>query len=202
MCRILILTPIAAALFALSCGTAPKDSRRPASSDAAQTKSGVRITQFYAAEPHLARGEKTKLCYGVENAKTVHLTPAAGDVWPAFVRCIDIAPAQSIDYTLTAEDGGGHSTSQIVHIEVGPPAPKILDMTINKLAVSRGEPIQICYQARNAVTANISPGAFRRPPDPNRGCLTDNPKQTTTYELKITGAGGRVDTEKVTVTVK
>ena len=34
-----------------------------------------KITQFYATAPKLQRGEKETLCYGVENATDVWLSP-------------------------------------------------------------------------------------------------------------------------------
>jgi len=70
-------TLVAAAAFSVACSRAPQ----PPSTQATPAKPEVRITQFYA-QPVLARGEKTSLCYGVENAKTVKLDPPVERVWP------------------------------------------------------------------------------------------------------------------------
>ena len=75
------------------------------------------IQQLYAT-PAIRRGEKAQLCYGVANAKTVKLEPPAGPMWPSYARCIDVSPTKSTTYTLTAEDGAGHSKSQSVDIKV------------------------------------------------------------------------------------
>lgn len=140
------------------------------------------------------------LCYGVENAKSVKLAPAVADVWPAMSRCVEVSPRESTTYTLTAGNESGQEASQSARVEVGAPGPKILSVNVNKLSVPAGGLVTICYQARNATDASIIPGAFKRPPDPNRGCFSDRPKQTTTYTVKVSGAG-QADTEKVTVKV-
>jgi len=188
-------------LLSLSCGQSRKEGEAQRTSPPVQRESPVRITQLYATKVRITHGEKTMLCYGVENAKSVRFAPVVADVWPAMARCVEVAPAQTTTYTFTAEDASGHSASQSIRIEVGAPGPKIVDVTVNKLSVSAGELVTICYEARNANHADISPGEFKRPPDPNRGCFSDRPRTTTTYRVKVTGAGGQADTQKVTVTV-
>ncbi len=64
------------------------------------------------------RGESAQLCYGVSNAKTVTISPPVGDVWPSMYRCLDISPKTDTTYTLTAEDGQGHSDSKAIKIRV------------------------------------------------------------------------------------
>lgn len=185
------------ACFALAaCSRTPRPTEHPAGG-AAET---VRITQFYA-EPLVAKGEKTNLCYGVENAKTVRIQPEVDKPWPAIARCFPVAPAQTTTYTLTAEDGSGHSVSQSVEVRVGPPKAKIIEVSVNKLEVKAGELVTVCYKAANATAVDAGPGKFVTPRGMDRGCFTDNPRRTTTYHVQITGAGGSADSEKVTVKV-
>jgi len=68
----------------------------------------VRILQFYATAGMLVAGEKAQLCYGVENAKSVRISPALPNVYPATNRCLDIVPERTTHYTILAEgfDGG------------------------------------------------------------------------------------------------
>jgi hypothetical protein len=66
----------------------------------------------------LKRGEHTNLCYGVENAKTVKLDPPVAQLRPIYHECIEIAPAKTTTYTVTADDGKGHTKSQSLTIRV------------------------------------------------------------------------------------
>jgi hypothetical protein len=74
----------------------------------------------YAANPPVIRaGEKSSLCYGVSNAKGVKIEPEAEEpVWPAFSRCVHVSPRKTTNYTLTIEDGAGHSKTASVEVRV------------------------------------------------------------------------------------
>jgi hypothetical protein len=76
------------------------------------------ILSFYASPTVIQRGESAQLCYGVSNAKTVKLEPQTQPVWPSVAHCVDVSPSKSMTYTLTIEDGGGHSQSQDVEVKV------------------------------------------------------------------------------------
>lgn len=162
---------------------------------------GVRITQFYAASPQVALGEKTLLCYGVENAKAVRLEPAVEKVWPALVRCFDVVPPRTTNYTLIAEDAQGKSVSASTSVEVGPAKPKLVDISINKLQVGPGEQVVLCFKAQNATSYDAGIMKPISVVSPSRGCFADNPRKTTTYSLKVRGPGGE-DSERATVTVR
>ena len=77
MKRSLALLAIA---IASACGPAPQ---QPV---ARKTESPVRITQFYTTTPQLPRGEKGLVCYGVENAKSVWLSPPRRELSAALSR--------------------------------------------------------------------------------------------------------------------
>lgn len=74
----------------------------------------------YAANPPIIRaGEKSSLCYSVSNAKAVKIEPQAEEpVWPAFSRCVHVSPRKTTTYTLTIEDGAGHSKTATVEVTV------------------------------------------------------------------------------------
>ena len=77
------------------------------------------IQNFYAYPGELRRGEKTRICYGVANAKTVRMDPPVEEeIWPSYTRCINVTPQKTTTYTLTAEDGSGHSDTASLTIEV------------------------------------------------------------------------------------
>jgi hypothetical protein len=76
------------------------------------------IQIFYASPGVIRRGESTRLCYGVANAKTVKLEPQSNPVWPSHSRCVEVAPAKTTTYTLTIADAAGDSKSQTVEVKV------------------------------------------------------------------------------------
>jgi hypothetical protein len=76
------------------------------------------ILQFYAYPPSIHFGDDTSLCYGVSNAKSVTLQPQNNEVWPAFSKCVTVAPRKTTTYTLTATDADGQSKTSTVTVEV------------------------------------------------------------------------------------
>lgn len=74
--------------------------------------------QMLYATPQITRGETAQLCYGVANAKTVTLEPQPSAVWPSHNLCVDVKPAKTTTYTLTATAADGKSLSQQVTVAV------------------------------------------------------------------------------------
>jgi len=76
------------------------------------------ILNFYASPGVIQRGGTSQLCYAVSNAKKVRLEPQSSPVWPSYGRCVDVSPARSTTYTLTAEDAAGHTKSETLVLRV------------------------------------------------------------------------------------
>ena len=77
------------------------------------------ILEYSASPAAIQTGEKSSLCYSVSNAKTVKIEPETEEpVWPAFSRCVHVSPRKTTQYTLTIEDGAGHSKSATVEVEI------------------------------------------------------------------------------------
>jgi hypothetical protein len=74
----------------------------------------------YAANPStIHAGEKSLLCYSVSNAKAVNIEPQAEEpVWPAYSRCVHVSPGKTTTYTLTIDDGAGHTKTGAVEVTV------------------------------------------------------------------------------------
>jgi hypothetical protein len=74
----------------------------------------------YSADPEtIQAGEKSSLCYSVSNTKSVKIEPPAEEpTWPAFARCVHVSPRKTTMYTLTIEDGTGHTKSATVEVRV------------------------------------------------------------------------------------
>jgi len=191
-----------AAIFLPGCSSTPKADKSPAET---QSKPAfpLKITQFYS-DPTVVRGSaaKVNLCYGVEGAKTVTLDPPVERLWPTIARCFEVNPTATTTYTITAEDGAGGKVSQKTIVQFGPPAAKILEVSVNALEIKAGEVFPFCVSAVHVKSWNLSAGKWRTPPTEKGGCALDYPKVTTTYVITATGPMGETDTERVTVTVK
>ena len=163
----------------------------------------AQITQFYARDSTLPIGEKTVLCYGVVNAKSVSLSPPVDKVWPALTRCVEVAPAKETTYTLTAEGEDGKPVAQSVTVQIGPPLAKIVDVSVNSLSVHAGDQVTVCYNVKNAKSVKVEPGhpITLGVISPGHGCSADKPAKTTTYTVTVYGASGNTDSEHVTVHV-
>jgi hypothetical protein len=160
--------------------------------------SPVKITQFYASDRKIPRGVTGKLCYGVESAEKVELSPAVEVVWPSPVRCLDISPDRNTTYTLTATGADGSKASKTVDVVVGAAPPRIYDLSVNSAQVHPGEQIVVCFKAENTKSFKAGPGHF----DKMRNCITDKPMKTTVYKITATGSDNQIDTGTVTVRVK
>lgn len=74
----------------------------------------------YAANPAVIdAGERSSLCYSVSKAKSVAIEPAPDEpTWPAFSRCVNVAPRKTTIYRITIDDGAGHTKSAAVEVRV------------------------------------------------------------------------------------
>jgi hypothetical protein len=81
----------------------------------------VRIIQFYASVGSLTIGQKARLCYGVENAKSVRISPAVSDAYPSSNHCVEIGPDRTTHYMILAEGFDGRVATQTLTLAVLPP---------------------------------------------------------------------------------
>lgn len=79
---------------------------------------GLKVLSFYANPGILHRGEKTLLCYGVANAKTVELDPPVEKLWPSLNRCFEVAPVRETRFTLRASDTQGRTATESLVVQV------------------------------------------------------------------------------------
>jgi hypothetical protein len=66
----------------------------------------VRILRFFASVGAIAPGQTAQLCYSVENARLVRISPMQS-AWRAQDRCFDVVPEHTTHYTLMAEGFDG-----------------------------------------------------------------------------------------------
>jgi hypothetical protein len=80
--------------------------------------SQLKITMLYASANAIHKGQPVQICYGVVNAKRVVFDPPIEGVWPSMNRCVDVSPRKSTIYTLSADDGAGHSDRAQISVKV------------------------------------------------------------------------------------
>lgn len=79
----------------------------------------VTVLSISAGKAVLRPGETTQLCYGVSNAKSVKIDPPVNaDLWPSTYRCVEVSPKKDTTYTITADDGQGHTDTQSLEIKI------------------------------------------------------------------------------------
>jgi len=196
----LILPAALVAVALAGCSKSPKPTG-PVAAAATPAASPVRITQFYTSTPFIARGESGLLCYGVENAKSVWLSPPRKEIIAAVTHCEEVTPTATTTYTLTAEGASGPAASRdvTVTVTVGLPHVKIIEVQFTTLDLRRGDVLGICYQVQNAEQVDIAPIGYKG--GSGKHCTTDHPVRTTTYTVTAVGPGGDKDKEQATVKV-
>jgi len=80
----------------------------------------VRILQFYASVGSVTTGQKAMLCYGVENAKTVRISPLVPGVYPSPNHCLEVVPERTTHYMILAEGFDGRVATQSLTLPVLP----------------------------------------------------------------------------------
>ncbi|MGD0500741.1 MAG: hypothetical protein ABSC23_20180 [Bryobacteraceae bacterium] len=85
------------------------------------TAGPVRILRFYASVGALAPGQTAQLCYGVENAKSVRISPWVTGVAPSASRCLEVVPERTTHYTIMAEGYDGAIAMRSLTLPVEPP---------------------------------------------------------------------------------
>lgn len=176
---------------------------------AARPAAPPRILQFYSSPGQIAPGQQATLCYGVENAAAVSLSPPVRKLNPALSRCFPVSPTTDTDYRLTVEGAGG-TVSRTIRVlvraaraadPVEPPAPKVVVFRASAARVAPGTPVMMCFEVANADHARVEP-PVQSLGNAKQGCFTVTPRQTTTYTLIAAGAAGQTDRRWVTITVR
>lgn len=199
-----------AALVFCACSPAPKPET---TTPQAPPVEHVKIVSFYPVEPVVAPGAKATLCYGVENAASVRLTPPVETVWPALSRCFTVMPKGAERYTLTAVGKDGKEVSWTTEVRVGrkPPeqaassageeGPRILFLLAPSPEIPAGFPATLCFGVSGATTVTMDPDVGPLEPK-NRFCATTKPAKTTTYTLTAADAAGKSVRQSLTIKVK
>jgi hypothetical protein len=87
----------------------------------------VRIVRFFGSAGPLARGQKASLCYDVENARSVRISPMMQQLSPSTSHCVEVEPTHTTHYTLVAEGFDGQFATESITVSVeadAPPPPR------------------------------------------------------------------------------
>jgi len=200
------LLPLASVISLAGC-TPPQ---RPAPPEKIGPTGPVRIMQFYA-NAAVRAGDPVTICYGVEHARAVRIEPPVEPLKPVYVRCVQASPQATTTYKLTAEGLDGTTATRSATVRVLPataPAPPppatpalIRTFAASSEVVAPGSQVVLCYAAPEAGSVAIEPSVRDLHPA-DSFCFSTRVDQTTTYTLTATAAGGRDESERITVTVK
>jgi hypothetical protein len=83
-----------------------------------QNPGPVRIVRFYATAGTVTPGEKAELCYSVQHARLVRISPSLDSAYPTQGRCIEIYPEHTTHYVLQAEGYDGTIAMRTVTLAV------------------------------------------------------------------------------------
>ena len=166
----------------------------------------VKILQFYARDGAITDDQKTVICYGVVNAKSVRIDPPVADMYPALNRCVDVAAKRDTRYTLTAEGNDGKTATAEFTLAVRPDVenrPRITSFEVSKNTVEQGRHyVTLSFAFQNASTVSIDPPVFAPLTDSAPfGQWTVTPDKTTTYTLTVTDKKGHKAIKQLTVEI-
>ncbi|MFN7996029.1 MAG: hypothetical protein U0Q18_20635 [Bryobacteraceae bacterium] len=162
----------------------------------------VTILNFYASPGIITEGDNTTLCYGVAKAKTVRLDPPVQALSPSLNRCIQVAPEQDTQYTLTASGEDGRTVSESFTIQVKDDPlrlPQVLYFIAQKKENSKPPVYSLCFGVENGGQVSVDPPVIPTMQGAPRGCFYVTPNRTTTYTLLVAGHRGRTAQKKVTI---
>ena len=92
----------------------------------------ARILRFYASAGAVAPGQMVQLCYAVENARSVRISPLFRALYPSSSYCLDVAPEHTTHFTLMAEgfDGTVAARSFTLPVQTVPVAVPVRALSV------------------------------------------------------------------------
>jgi hypothetical protein len=166
----------------------------------------VKILQFYAEGASAQEGQRTLLCYGVLNAKSVRMEPPVEGLTPSINRCVGVTQVHNTKYTLIAEGKDGHTISASFDLAAHADEdalPKITRFAVvdRKRDYSGRMVYMISFSQTNGDEVSIDPPAFRTLHGAPTGQFYAAPDSTTTYTLTVKGKFGHQAQKTLTLEV-
>ncbi len=150
-------------------------------------------------------------CYGVENARAVHIEPAVEALEPGYNRCFYIPVQSTTTYRLSAAGMDGSTATQSLTVKVKA-APRKETITVANRGlftmifasapeISPGDSVTLCYGAPEAKTVRVDPPVEELKPA-ERHCFQVKPERTTSYTFTATSKLGNAETAVLSVKVR
>jgi hypothetical protein len=157
------------------------------------------IVVFTANPPVIDLGTSTKLCWQVNNATNITITPGVGSNLNAN-DCATVSPTATTTYTLTATNATGQIQANVT-VTVG--QLRILSFTADPVfSVNAGNPVTLAWQTQNASSVVIVGNELGPQTLPPNGTLVIHPITNTTYTLTAYGPGGQTISVTIEVFVR
>jgi hypothetical protein len=95
-------------------------------------KGPARILRFYASTGAATPGQQVQLCYAVENARSVVISPLVRSLYPSHNYCLAVAPEHTTHFTLMAEgfDGTVAARSFTLPVQVALPVVPVRVLSV------------------------------------------------------------------------
>src|SRR5215471_12253036 len=92
----------------------------------------ARILRFYASAGAVVPGQQVQLCYAVENARSVRISPLFTRLYPASNYCVEVTPEHTTHFTLMAEgfDGSVAARSFTLPVQAFPPVTPVRALSV------------------------------------------------------------------------
>ncbi len=147
----------------------------------------ARILQFSLNPTTIDAGGSSQLCFQVENATSVSISPGIGTVKPS--DCVTVSPSSTTTYVLTATNAQGSTTASAT-LTVG--GVRVLTFTNSpEFSTAAGSPVTLSWTTSGATSVVITGYGLTGGSLPASGSITVNPNTNTDYTLTAYGSGGQ-----------
>jgi outer membrane protein OmpA-like peptidoglycan-associated protein len=146
-----------------------------------------RVISFTITPLTIEPGGSAQLCWNVENATTVTISPGIGGV--KAMDCITVNPTSTTTYTLTATNGAGPVVATVT-LNVG--AVKILSFSNTPdFSQIAGTKVTVCWSTQNAASVSLTGLGVPSGTLPVNGCVDIFPITNSDYTLIAYGSNGQ-----------
>jgi hypothetical protein len=157
------------------------------------------IVTFVATPQNISPGQSTKICWQVNGANSIGITPGVGSNLNAN-DCATVSPTITTTYTLTATNAAGQIQGNVT-VNVG--LVQILSFTANPVtSTAAGNPVVLSWQTANATSVILIGADVPVTTVPVNGTFTVNPITNQTYTLTAYGPGGQTVSTTISVFVR
>jgi hypothetical protein len=195
------VTPDATTTYTLTARDAQGRSVTATATITVNANGGVpRVLLFSSTPTSTVSGGQVQLCYSVENATTISISPTAGNQTNP-TGCLSVAPTATTTYTLTATNGSGTTTAAAV-VVVNTQLAITSFSNSPAYSPAAGAPVVLSWTTTGASSVSITGPFVPGGQLPANGSLTINPTTNADYTLTAYGPNGQTVTSVVHVFVR